>query len=90
MFNQFAEDSNALDFQERDGGSTIATIWGPEFGHPYDYFGLYVSPYGEHAMTGMLLGMGSDNKITEIKKFALPLSTNGVDTAVRYYMAMRS
>ncbi len=90
VFAQFAEDSDALGYKEKDNGNTVEIFWGPELGYPHDYFGLYVSPHSEHAMQGMLLGIHSDKRVEELKKFMLPMTMNGVDTAARYYMELRS
>jgi hypothetical protein len=87
---QFADDSNAVDFEEQDGGNTASTTWGPELGAPYDRYIMFVRPHGDGQMSGMLLGLYEDGELDEIQKFVLPRSMNGVNNAARIYMQVRS
>ena len=86
---QWAEDSNAIDFEERDGGRTAATTWGPELGAPYSGYVMFVSPHGDGEMYGMLFGMYEDGQFDMIQQFKAPASMNGVNYAARVYMQVR-
>ena len=89
IFKDFADDSNALHYDELENGETMQTLWGPELGYPWEFISLLASPHGEYNIVGMLLGIHPDKKVDQVKKFVLPMTVNGVDTAVRHYMALR-
>lgn len=89
LFKKFAEDSLALSYHEENDGNSAVTMWGGELGYPWRSILLHANRYYDHTIIGALLGAHPDGKIDEIKKFVLPMSAAGVDTAVRYYMELR-
>jgi hypothetical protein len=87
---QFAEDSNAQDFELRNNGQIAVTTWGPELGYPYSNFVMFISPHGDGLLSGMLFGLYEDGEFDVRQRFQVPCSYNGVDHAARVYMQVRS